>query len=174
MQALEGTAKAQASRIRLRALREAAEVSGAARRLATERATNELLAAIERAVERLAAADREEPAPEAEAGQRPAAGEGAPAGAGLPADGGPAAGRRVSVDVGPFSDFSQLVSFEDAANAIEGAGEISIRRFSGGRASIDVDLEGPVDLLRELEQRCDLDFEVRANGSGEIVLDVDP
>lgn len=81
-------------------------------------------------------------------------------------------GRRVSVDVGPFSDFSQLVSFEDAANAIGATGEISIRRFSGGRASIDVDLSEPIDLLRELERRCDFDLSLRDRTEDEIVLDI--
>lgn len=80
--------------------------------------------------------------------------------------------RRVSVDIGPFDDFSQLVRFEDAANAIGATGDISIKRFSGGRARIDVALSEPVDLLRELEERCDLEFEVRSRSEDEIVLDV--
>ena len=74
-----------------------------------------------------------------------------------------AARRRVSVDVGPFADFSQLVRFEDAANAIGGTGDISIKRFSEGRARIDVAVSEPVDLLRELEERCDIDFKVRSH-----------
>lgn len=99
-------------------------------------------------------------------GAGPAAGEGAGAGAPSGQSG------RVSVDVGPFEDFSQLVSFEDAANAIGATGEISIRRFSGGRANIDVDLSEPIDLLEELEQRCDLRFDVRRRSDDEIVLDL--
>ena len=62
--------------------------------------------------------------------------------------------RRISVDVGPFADFSQLVRFEDAANSIGATGDISIKRFSGGRARIDVAVSEPVDLLRELEESC--------------------
>ena len=84
-----------------------------------------------------------------------------------------AAHRRVSVDVGPFEDFSQLVRFEDAANAIGGTGDISIKRFSGGRARIDVALSEPVDLLRELEENCDLEFKVRSRTGDEIVLGVE-
>jgi hypothetical protein len=80
--------------------------------------------------------------------------------------------RNVSVDVGPFQDFSQLVRFEDAANAIGATGPISIKRFSGGRARIDVALSEPIDLLRELEERCDLEFVVRSNEEDSIVLDV--
>jgi len=82
-------------------------------------------------------------------------------------------GRRVSVDIGPFEDFSQLVRFEDAANAIGATGDISIKRFSEGRARIDVGLSEPVDLLRELEARCDLEFKVRSTSEDELILDVD-
>ena len=81
--------------------------------------------------------------------------------------------RRVSVDIGPFADFSQLVRFEDAANSIGATGDISIKRFSGGRARIDVALSEPVDLLRELEENCDLEFRVRSRTGDEIVLDVE-
>lgn len=83
-----------------------------------------------------------------------------------------ATGRRVRIDVGPFRDFSQLVAFEDAANAIGATGEISIRRFSGGRAEIDVDLHGPVDLIRELGHRCDITFDVRTSEEDAITLDL--
>ena len=79
----------------------------------------------------------------------------------------------VHVDVGPLSDFSQLVALEDAAGSIDGASEIKIRRFSQGRAELDMQLSEPVELLRELEQRCDLEFRVRALKDGRVVLDVD-
>ncbi|MGI8727827.1 MAG: hypothetical protein ACR2K6_09165, partial [Solirubrobacterales bacterium] len=69
-------------------------------------------------------------------------------------------------------DFSQLIRFEDAANAIGATEEISIRRFSEGRANIEVSLSEPIDLLRELEQSCELEFEVRRAERGEIILDV--
>jgi hypothetical protein len=81
--------------------------------------------------------------------------------------------RSISVDIGPFADFSQLVRFEDAANAIGATGDISIKRFSGGRAQIDVALSEPVDLLRELEENCDLEFRVRSQDDDSLVLDVD-
>ena len=81
--------------------------------------------------------------------------------------------RSISVDIGPFADFSQLVRFEDAANAIGATGDISIKRFSGGRAQIDVSLSEPVDLLRELEENCDLDFRVRSQSDDSLILDVD-
>jgi hypothetical protein len=79
----------------------------------------------------------------------------------------------IHVDVGPLSDFSQLVALEDAAGSIDGASEIKIRRFSQGRAELDMRLSEPVELLRELEQRCDLEFRVRSLKDGRVVLDVD-
>ncbi|HSJ17797.1 MAG TPA: hypothetical protein VK920_06865 [Solirubrobacterales bacterium] len=80
---------------------------------------------------------------------------------------------RVHMDVGPLSDFSQLVALEDAAGSIGAASEIKIRRFSQGRAELDMRLSEPVELLRELEQRCDLEFKVRSLKDGRVVLDVD-
>jgi hypothetical protein len=79
----------------------------------------------------------------------------------------------VHVDVGPLSDFSQLVALEDAAGSIDAASEIKIRRFSQGRAELDMRLSEPVELLRELERRCDLEFRVRSLKDGRVVLDVD-
>jgi hypothetical protein len=80
---------------------------------------------------------------------------------------------RVEVEIGPLRDFAQLSEFEDAANEIGAAGEIKVRRFSGGRATLAIDLERPVELLRELEERADLEFKVRSLKDDRVVLDVD-
>ena len=150
-------ARAQATRIRLHALREAAELSA---RLADAAGVepgsrrDQLLDALEDAIGRVSG--EWEPLPPAPPLSRlreeVAPDDGTP----------PPRHRRISVDVGPFEDFSQLVRFEDAANAIGATGDISIKRFSEGRARIDVTLREPVDLLRELEERSDLEFEVRS------------
>jgi hypothetical protein len=172
---LRVTARGQATRIRLQALREAAELSAelaaAAAPGASEAARARILDAVEDAIDRIGGEWEEEPEPLAP--PEPAAAEPVITAA-------PSSGiaqrernrRRVSVDVGPFSDFSQLVRFEDAANAIGGTGDISIKRFSEGRARIDVAVSEPIDLLRELEERCDLEFEVRSTSDDELVLDV--
>lgn len=175
-------ARGQATRIRLRALREAAELNA---RLvdATEDDLGEdrerILEALEEAIDRVGSEwEVGVPTPPGamrlttipvvselvalENGARPVISRG---------NGGR---RSVSVDVGPFEDFSQLVRFEDAANAIGATGDISIKRFSEGRARIDVSLSEPIDLLRELEQRCDLELKVRSSDEDSIVLDVDP
>jgi hypothetical protein len=78
----------------------------------------------------------------------------------------------VELEIGPLGDFAQLVGFEDAARAIDATSEISILRFSGGRATLEVTLAEPVQLLEELERRCAMDFRVRDNRDGRIVLDV--
>ena len=169
LEELRTTARGQATRIRLGALREAALLSSAC----TEASANpdirgehheRLLNALEEAIARVSAdwdpegedASATETAEVVDTVRRNARAE----------------RRHVSVDVGPFEDFSQLVRFEDAANAIGAAGPISIKRFSEGRARIDVALSEPVDLLRELEERCDLEFKVRSAADDEIVLDV--
>jgi hypothetical protein len=79
----------------------------------------------------------------------------------------------VHVEVGPLRDFSQLVLFEDAARSIGATSEISIKRFSEGRATMAVHLREPVALLRELEERCDLEFVVRDMRKDRVILDVD-
>jgi hypothetical protein len=79
----------------------------------------------------------------------------------------------VHVDVGPLRDFSQLVRVEDAAESIDGTSKISIKRFSRGRATLSMELSEPVELLRELEERCDLEFKVRSHRDDSVILDVD-
>jgi hypothetical protein len=79
----------------------------------------------------------------------------------------------VEVEVGPLSDFSQLTGFEDAASRIDGAGEIRVKRFSGGRATVSLNLDSPVELLRELEERAPFEFRVRDTRRDRLVLEVD-
>jgi hypothetical protein len=88
-----------------------------------------------------------------------------------PADEGLYAGR-VKLDIGPLGDFSQLVGFEDAVGQL-GASEISVERFSEGRATFSMNLDQPVDLLRELEELSNVDFKVRHNAPDNLILDVD-
>lgn len=184
LEEMEVTSRGAATRIRLAALREAAEIAGASKGAGGDHA----MEAIERAVERVAGGwEPEEEEPEARdeiavhrtisvaeedvvAELRRIEPKVDPLPSGQLAG---RAGRSISVDIGPFDDFSQLVRFEDAANAIGETGDISIKRFSGGRARIDVSLSEPIDLLRELESRCELDFVVRSQSDAEIVLDVE-
>jgi uncharacterized coiled-coil protein SlyX len=79
----------------------------------------------------------------------------------------------VKVEIGPLDDFSQLVGFEDAAGQIDATSEISVERFSEGRATLSMRLDEPVELLRELEERSPLEFRVRRSADDNVILDVD-
>lgn len=138
---IQEQARGQATRIRMKALREAVEVS---------RRTQELAAAQGEA----GATDAASPDPSAEA----ALGE---LFEGL-----------IKLEIGPLGDFSQLVGFEDAVGRM-GASEISVERFSEGRATVSMQFDEPVELLRELEESAPFDFEVRRTTGDELILDVD-
>jgi hypothetical protein len=79
----------------------------------------------------------------------------------------------VRVDIGPLGDFSQLVGFEDAAGKIGATREISVEKFSEGRATLSMRLCEPVALLRELEERSPIEFRVRETAGDHLILDVD-
>ncbi|MET0559963.1 MAG: hypothetical protein ABW065_15085 [Solirubrobacterales bacterium] len=138
LEEIQNQARGQATRIRMKALREAVEVS--------------------RRVQALT--DAYETDPE---GERPAV---------PPA---PAYGLfegQVKLEIGPLGDFSQLVGVEDAIGQL-GAAEISVERFSEGRATLSMRLDQPTELLRELEQLSELDFRVRHTGPDNLILDLD-
>ena len=140
LEAIEAQARGQATRIRMKALREAVEVS---------RRTQDLAEAHEGAANGAAPA---EPTAEAALGQLFE---------GL-----------IKLEIGPLGDFSQLVGFENAVGRL-GASEISVERFSEGRATLSMHLDEPVDLLRELEENAPFDFNIRRTADDNLVLDVD-
>lgn len=138
LEELEAQARGQATRIRMKALREAVEVS-----------------------KKVKALTDVEPVLQAEAN-----------GHGGEADDESLYEGRVKLEIGPLGDFSQLVGFEDTVGQL-GASEISVERFSEGRATFSMNLDQPVDLLRELEELSNLDFKVRHNAPDNLILDVD-
>ncbi len=144
LEEIQAQARGQATRIRMKALREAVEVS--------------------RRVQALTAAEGE--AGEVSEEDGVAAGDTAPE---------PSFGvfeGDVKVEIGPLGDFSQLVGFEDTVGQL-GASEISVERFSEGRATLSMRLEEPTELLRELEELSELDFQVRHTAPDNLILDVD-
>ena len=76
------------------------------------------------------------------------------------------------LEIGPLGDFSQLVGFEETVGKI-GATDISVERFSEGRATFSMHLDQPVDLLRELDALSSLDFKVRHTAPDNLILDID-
>jgi hypothetical protein len=145
LQEIEAQARGQATRIRMKALREAVEVG----RRAQELSEAEGLAGAE--------SPPEIPSPNgsaaAEISQETFEGT-------------------IKVEIGPLGDYSQLVGIEEAIGEV-GASEISIERFSEGRATLSMNLDEPVDLLRELEEHSPLEFRVRRAADDNLVLDVD-
>lgn len=79
---------------------------------------------------------------------------------------------KLRLEIGPLGDFSQLVGFEETVGKI-GATDISVERFSEGRATFSMNLHEPVDLLRELEALSTIDFKVRHTAPDNLILDVD-
>jgi hypothetical protein len=158
-------ARGQATRIRMRALRDAAELSERITEMARRpaEARERLLEALGEAIGRIGG---DEEAVEEIAAVASSNGHAkGPAGetfAGM-----------VEVEIGPLDDFSQLVGFEDAAGGIGATREISIKRFARGRATLEMKLAEPVQLLRELEERAPFEFRVRDQRSDRLILDVD-
>jgi hypothetical protein len=167
---LRSAARGQATRIRLRALRDAAEladrVAEVSRRPAETR--DRLIESLHEAIKRIARAENE-PEPmlaEFMLGER-ADWHDSTVDAEDLFDG------TVEVEVGPLSDFSQLVGFEDAAGGISATSEISVKRFAAGRATLEMRLAQPTELLRELEERAPFEFKVRGRRFDRLVLEVD-
>ncbi len=136
---INAQARGQATRIRMKALREAVEVSKRVRDLSDAEAAGE---------DALATANGHEDAFDKIF-------------EGL-----------VKLEIGPLGDFSQLVGLEDAVGQL-GASEISVERFSEGRATLSMRLDQPVELLRELDELSALDFKVRHTAPDNLILDVD-
>jgi hypothetical protein len=144
LEEIQAQARGQATRIRMKALREAVEVGRRAQELTEAQAE----------ADGSAAGAASEGSPVEQAAQNLFQG-------------------LVKVEIGPLDDFSQLVGFEDAAGQIDATSEISVERFSEGRATLSMRLDEPVELLRELEQRSPLDFRVRRTAEDNLILDVD-
>ena len=143
LEELEAQARGQATRIRMKALREAVEVSKRVKALTEVRAG---ATAVEPGEIEATAAAR---------ASSTASSQG-----------------EVKLEIGPLGDFSQLVGFEDTVGRL-GASEISVERFSEGRATFSMRLDQPVDLLRELEEHSMLEFKVRHTAPNNLILDLD-
>jgi hypothetical protein len=167
---LRSAARGQATRIRLRALRDAAEladrVAEVSRRPAETR--ERLIDALHESIKRIARADDGSEVALAEFAAATAASNGHGE-----VDAEDLFNGMVEVEVGPLSDFSQLVGFEDAAGGISATSEISVKRFASGRATLEMRLDQPVELLRELEERSPFEFKVRGRRFDRLILEVD-
>jgi hypothetical protein len=168
LEAIRRQARGQATRIRLRALREAAELAGRIGELGDEpsEAGDGLIESLREAVERVGAEADEEEAGDLSGLMAGANGSGE-------REPGELFEGMVEVEVGPLRDFSQLVGFEDAAGGIGATSEVSVTRFTQGRATLTMRFKQPVELLRELEERAPFEFKVRDTRADRVVLDLD-
>jgi hypothetical protein len=148
LEEIQAQARGQATRIRMKALREAVEVS---------RRTQDLADAHEGAANGDSAGPTGAEQPDS---------NGVEAALGQLFEG------LIELEIGPLGDFSQLVGFENAVGRL-GASEISVERFSEGRATVSMRLDEPVELLRELEENAPFDFNIRRTADERLVLDVD-
>ena len=137
---IHSQARGQATKIRMKALREAVEVGRRAQELADANAGLEVEVARN-------GADPVAPGPDLFEGP-------------------------LRLEIGPLGDFSQLVGIEDAISRL-GAADISVERFSEGRATLSMNLEEPIELLRELEESAPMEFRVRRTAEDGLILDVD-
>jgi hypothetical protein len=181
LEELQAQARGQATRIRMKALREAVELSSRAQALTevegTEAEAKEPQAGIDAAEPESEIAaevtEIEEAAPQPTAngltsGHANGNGHAEP---GTSWEPGLYEGK-IRLEIGPLGDFSQLVGVEDAVGRL-GATDISVERFSEGRATFSMRLEQPVDLLRELEALAALDFKVRHTAPDNVILDLE-
>jgi hypothetical protein len=180
LEELQAQARGQATRIRMKALREAVEVSKRVQALSEAEGGEE-----EAAAESVGPEAGTGPSPDI-AAEAAAVEESVADAAPRPTANGNGHGRvdpdtswepglyegKVRLEIGPLGDFAQLVGFEDTVGRI-GATDISVERFSEGRATFSMRLDRPVDLLRELEALSSLDFKVRHTAPDNLILDVD-
>lgn len=160
LEELQAQARGQATRIRMKALKEAAELGERVTQLAKRagldpamlvdfrREAREMENAIQRPEEAAVQLDHE-------AGDEGVRFEGP-----------------VEIEVGPLSDFAQLTRFEDALAEVEGVRDVDMERFSGGRATLGARLVRPVDLPAEVLRRAPFELRVREAAAGRLVLDV--
>ncbi len=164
LEAVRRQARAQATRMRLRALRDAAVLAERMGRLAgdPDEVGERLMSSLQEAIERVGTAGEEEEDPRLAAASN----------GHLEREPGELFEGLVEVEVGPLSDFSQLVGFEDAAAGIGATSEVSVKRFAQGRATLAMRFKHPVELLGELEERAPFEFRVRDTRSDRVILDV--
>lgn len=156
---IHAQARRQATRIRMKALQDAVQMAERVTELA--RLRDELgskVSDVARSWTPFAGAEPEREEAEAEAN-------------GPAAVGGIYRGR-VRVEIGPVPDFAQLSRIEDAAATIAGASEVEVERFSGGRVTLAVTLDEPVQLLSALRDRLPQRLVVSRASSAYLALDI--
>ena len=159
-------ARRQATRIRMRALREAAELTARIGSLAEgpDEASERLTESLAEAIARMGTVDDRGRGP---TWRSPAANGHPESGAGE-ALRGPGRGRG-----GAAERLLAAGRVRGRRRGIGATSEISVKRFTQGRATLAMRFKQPVELLSELEERAPFEFRVRDTRSDRLVLDVD-
>lgn len=137
---LQVAARGQATRIRMKALREAVEVSERAQSL----------------TQRMDFAGH----------------GGAPGGSEVEVEEIPLQEGRVEVEVGPLSDFSQLLVFQESAEGLPEVDGVRLERFSDGCATLSINLREPTDLGAALQEAAPLALQQRDATTSTLAFDV--
>ncbi len=78
----------------------------------------------------------------------------------------------VRVDIGPISDFDQLMRLESALVAIDGVAGAQVRRFSAGRANFSLLVDTPTDLASAITAIEGFEPVLREVGQSQLVVDL--
>jgi hypothetical protein len=81
---------------------------------------------------------------------------------------------RVVLEAAPFADLATLSAFEQALVRTPGVMEVYVRALDAGRATIEVDLAGPLPLAAALRHAAPIGFTVAQVGEGHLVLALAP
>jgi hypothetical protein len=78
------------------------------------------------------------------------------------------------VEAAPFADLATLSAFEQALVHTPGVLEVYVRALDAGRATIDVQLAGPLPLATALRAGSPVGFSVTAVAEGRLTLALGP
>jgi hypothetical protein len=79
---------------------------------------------------------------------------------------------RITVEAGPFADLGTLAAFEQAIAHTAGVEAVAVRALDAGRATIDLQLGGPVALGRGLRQTASVGFTITAADEGLVHMSI--
>jgi hypothetical protein len=78
----------------------------------------------------------------------------------------------VTLDVGPFPDFTAVAKFTRAIQRVPGLGDASVTAFSGERAHVEIDLGQPIALGREMRSVVPFNVAIVETQPGHLKVDL--
>lgn len=80
---------------------------------------------------------------------------------------------RVLVDAGPFVDIAAVTTFHQALEHVTGARDVYVTGFDFNRALVELELDEPVALGREIRAVLPFNFAIFEAGRGRLAINVD-